>query len=30
MAVRYGDDIIVVDVGLMFPESELPGGMGPI
>ncbi|HEY0565937.1 MAG TPA: ribonuclease J [Terriglobales bacterium] len=25
MVVRYGDDIIVVDTGLMFPESELLG-----
>ena len=25
MAVRWGDDIIVIDVGLMFPESELLG-----
>src|SRR5499433_422079 len=25
MAVRWGDDIIVVDAGLMFPESELLG-----
>ncbi len=25
MAVRWGDDIIVIDVGLMFPETELLG-----
>ncbi len=25
MALRYGDDIIVVDAGIMFPESELLG-----
>jgi len=25
MAFRYGDDIIVVDAGMMFPESELLG-----
>src|SRR5204863_452486 len=25
MALRWGDDIIVVDAGLMFPESELLG-----
>ncbi|HEX9119225.1 MAG TPA: ribonuclease J [Terriglobales bacterium] len=25
MAVRWGDDIIVVDAGLMFPETELLG-----
>ncbi len=25
MVFRYGDDIIVVDCGLMFPEAELLG-----
>src|SRR5579863_5670918 len=25
MAIRYGDDIIVVDSGMMFPEDELLG-----
>src|SRR3979411_3261561 len=25
MAIRYGDDIIVVDAGMMFPDSELLG-----
>ncbi len=25
MALRYGDDIIVVDAGMMFPEAELLG-----
>ena len=25
MAIRYGDDIIVVDAGMMFPDAELMG-----
>src|SRR5579884_3998346 len=25
MALRYGDDILVIDAGMMFPESELLG-----
>jgi ribonuclease J len=25
MAIRFGDDIVVVDAGMMFPESELLG-----
>ncbi len=25
MAVRWNDDIIVIDAGLMFPEAELLG-----
>ena len=24
-AIRYGDDIVIVDCGMMFPESELLG-----
>ena len=24
-AIRYGDDIIVVDAGIMFPDAELLG-----
>src|SRR2546423_5714840 len=25
MALRYGDDIVVIDAGMMFPENELLG-----
>ncbi|MBV9771763.1 MAG: MBL fold metallo-hydrolase, partial [Bryobacterales bacterium] len=25
MAIRYGDEIIVVDAGMMFPDTELLG-----
>ncbi|MCS6953672.1 MAG: ribonuclease J [Bryobacterales bacterium] len=25
LALRYGDDIVVIDAGMMFPEDELPG-----
>ena len=25
MALRYGDDIIVIDAGMMFPDAELLG-----
>src|SRR3979409_1750811 len=25
MALRYGDDIVVIDAGMMFPEAELLG-----
>jgi ribonuclease J len=25
MVLRYGEDILVIDAGMMFPEEELPG-----
>jgi len=25
LALRYDDDIVVIDAGMMFPEEELPG-----